>query len=136
MFLSSLSRKEKTLFSDLAIAIVQLDGVVSEHETSVLAMYSKETKTAFDVNKTVVDIEKTIADFLKRSTPQVLRGVLSELVALAKVDGSYSTLELDFIEHVAESWNYDKSVVQKIIDLQEEYARACSAIIMFVNRGE
>jgi len=136
MFLSSLSRKEKTLFSELAIAIVQLDGMVSEHETSILTMYSKEMKTAFDVHKTVDNIEITIEDFLKQSTPQVLRGVLSELVALAKVDGSYSSLELDFIEHIAVSWNYDKSVVQKIIDLQEEYARACSAIIMFVNKGE
>lgn len=136
MFLSALSKKEKILFSDLARVIVHLDGIVSEHETLVLAMYSKEMNITFDMDKTDVDIEKTLADFLKRSTPQVLRGVLSELIALAKIDGAYSPLELSFIEHVAESWNYDKSVVQKIIRLQEEYAKAGSAIIMFVNRGE
>ncbi len=136
MFLSALSKKEKSLFSDLAIAIVHLDGIVSEHETMVLAMYSKEMKITFDINKTDVDIEKTIADFLKRSTPEVLRGVLSELIALAKIDGAYSPLELSFIEHVAESWNYDKSVVQRIIELQEEYERASIAIISFINKGE
>lgn len=136
MFLSDLSKKEKKLFMDLAIFIVNLDGEVSNHEQFVLSVYAAEMKTNYDISSSQTNPDEVIKELYNISTPQVLRGFLTELIALANVDGEYSTLELNFIETIAESWDYNRETIQKIISLQESYSKVLIDIMNFVEKGE
>lgn len=136
MFLSDLSKKEKKLFMDLAIFIVNLDGEVSNHEQFVLSIYAAEMKITYDIGSGKVNPDVAIKELYNISTHQVLRGFLTELIALANVDGKYSSLELNFIETIAESWDYNRETIQKIISLQESYSKVLNDIMDFVEKGE
>lgn len=120
MFLNRLSASEKVAFISLSIYAARANDIISEREYSILEEYYKETGVTFYDIANIKPIEE-VYEVFSNSDYSTKKAVLFELLNLLYADGSYDTLEKDFLEKFAISIGLSNEDLDQIIDLVWKY---------------
>ena len=120
MFLNRLSASEKVAFISLSIYAARANDIISEREYSILEEYYKETGVTFYDIANIKPIEE-VYEVFSNSDYSTKKAVLIELLNLLYADGSYDTLEKDFLEKFAISIGLSNEDLDQIIDLVWKY---------------
>lgn len=120
MFLNRLSASEKVAFISLSIYAARANDIISEREYSILEEYYKETGVTFYDIANIKPIEE-VYEVFSNSDYSTKKAVLFELLNLLYADGSYDTLEKDFLEKFAISSGLSNEDLDQIIDLVWKY---------------
>ena len=119
MLLSTLNRKEKLKFLDLAMHMVSVDGEPTEIEQRLLNMMLAEVGDGivqeyhFSLSK---DLQETIK-FFEKATPQVKRIVYYNLLKVTMTDDFYNTTEHFFLEDIRERFGINELKKKQIMRL-------------------
>lgn len=119
MLLSTLNRKEKLKFLDLAMHMVSVDGEPTEIEQRLLNMMLAEVGDGivqeyhFSLSK---DLQETIK-FFEKATPQVKRIVYYNLLKVTMTDDFYNTAEHFFLEDIRERFGINELKKKQIMRL-------------------
>lgn len=137
MLLSSLTRKQKLKFLDLAIHIVSVDGEATAYETRILNMMLAEVgddiikEYTFSLSS---DLNETL-DFFKEQPKTVRNVVLLNLLKLSLFDDLYNTTEHFLLDHVRRTFKISIAKRKELIallyeerDLNEKARRVCIAL--------
>lgn len=136
MFLNSLNPTEKDNFMKLAMAVIKADGIVEESEKQILSAYANEMQMPVCSLDEQGDINKVIKEFAMNSTSQTKRIVFLELLALVFADGSYAIEEKALVQELADAFDFDKSFIEQVVNLEDAYVTAYMSLVNLIEKGE
>jgi tellurite resistance protein len=125
MFLNALSSEDKPKFLSLLYIAAKSDGVLEECEISHISAYALEMGIE-NKNNDAESLEEVINHF--KSRPETIRRiVIAEVLALAHIDGKFSSEEQRLIENMDEEFSLPKDFKNKILEwvntIQPLYAK-------------
>lgn len=132
MFLNQLNQKEKGIFLQLAILVIQADKTIEESEKVFIEEYAHEMDIpSYDLNSDVdaKSLCKTIGEL---SSYAVKRIFLVELMACANADGHYDMEEKELIDSMAIDFGLNEQDMSECVRLLEKYTLATAALTRFV----
>ena len=110
MFIGNLSETEKKSFATLAWHLVNIDGVLTDSEESVLD--SIEIETGHRGGDLTEDYMPLANHFDSRKSRI---SVLLELLSLAHVDGHYDLTEVTMINRLADAFSVDETELEMLL---------------------
>ena len=115
MFLSVLSKKEKSVFARLLLKLAEIDGVVSPQEEDLISVYLSEMDLSQDdIGFSESTIDELIEVF-SRSSEVVKKSTFIELLALAHADNDYSKSEQELLNSIQSSFSLTDDYVNQVI---------------------
>lgn len=135
MFLNRLSASEKVAFISLSIYAASANDIISEREYAILEEYYKETGVTFYDIANIKPIEE-VYEVFSNSDYSTKKAVLFELLNLLYADGSYDTLEKDFLEKFAISIGLSNEDLDQIIDLVWKYIDVINKIADVITQSD
>ena len=135
MFLNQLSSPEKAAFISLSIYAARANDTISEREYSILEEYYKETGITFN---DIVNIKplNEIYEVFSLSERRIKKAVLFEVLNLLYADGSYDTLEKEFLNKFASAIGLSNEDVNQIIDLVWRYIDVINEIADVITQSD
>ena len=131
MFLNSLSKKQKTLFMELAIKAAEANGVVELAEKNMLKAYSMEMEIPpFYTSDS--DVENVLQETKAISTESELRVVLFELMGILISDEEFDESEKAFLNKVSEVFNISQAQCDEMLQLLYDYSSLYQKIVSTV----
>lgn len=134
MLLSTLNRKEKLKFLDLAIHMVSIDGEATEHEARILNIMLAEVgdniikEYTFSLSS---DVNETIDFFTEQAAP-VRNIVFLNLLSITMIDDIYNTSEHFFLDGIRRKFKISLAKRKEFYnllyderDLKEKAKRLC-----------
>ena len=135
MFLNQLSASEKVAFISLSIYAARANDTISEREYSIIEEYYKETGITFSDIANIKPIEE-VYEVFSHSDNRTKKAVLFEVLNLLYADGSYDTLEKDFLEKFALSIGLSNEELDQIIDLVWKYIDVINEIADVITQSD
>ena len=133
MLLSTLNRKEKLKFLDLALHLVAVDGEPSDYEDRILNLMLEEIggdiaqEYTFKLSQ---DLDETL-EFFKQAPAPVRNTVYLNLARLPLFDDLYNTRQHFFLESIREDFDITETKKRQLMrlvyaqrDLKEKIKRA------------
>lgn len=107
MYLCHLEKEEKQAFYNIAVALVNSDGIFSPEEKNLLDAAASEMKLLEPVEThTNFDISEECKKFKNKKSQKI---VAIELLMLSFADGSFSKSEEEIIEKILVHFNLDET---------------------------
>lgn len=100
MFLAELSKKNQKNYLELAFALVNADGKVTDEELNTLNLYKAEIPDMQDINAYRTDDISVAIEELGTLDIRSRKKVYFELISLAYTDNEFSDEEREFIKNI------------------------------------
>lgn len=112
MFLNELNESERKDFMGLATIAIDVDGKVTDDEKAVLATYAYECKLPDykPGNRSIEDILSS----LQKSSPQIKKIVLIELLGIFAADKKWSDSEINMMYQVSRSFDIPDTMTNRL----------------------
>jgi tellurite resistance protein len=110
MFLGKLNEEEKKLFLNLAVKVAEANGIVAEAEKNMINQYCLEMGLSV-TQKNNKSIDEAIDGFSKSSV-EIKRIVMIELIGLCMSDEKYETEERSIIEKIAQALDISNETIE------------------------
>ena len=110
MFLGKLNEEEKKLFLNLAVKVAEANGIVAEAEKNMINQYCLEMGLSV-TQKNNKSIDEAIDGFSKSSV-EIKRIVMIELIGLCMSDEKYETEERSIIEKIAQALDISNEAIE------------------------
>jgi hypothetical protein len=134
MLLKYLSKPEQELFLELCNFAANIDNDYSEQEKNYIQEYRQEM--ALDENAyTIKELEydEIVKKILEISTPESIRRIIIELIALLKSDGILHSQENNLIAKLQEDFKLSSDILKEIYESLENLENAYAKIFAIVN---
>ena len=134
MLLKYLSKPEQELFLELCNFAANIDNDYSEQEKNYIQEYRQEM--ALDENAyTIKELEydEIVKKILEISTPESIRRIIIELVALLKSDGILHSQENNLMAKLQEDFKLSSDILKEIYASLENLENAYAKIFAIVN---
>lgn len=128
MFLNSLNDKQKTLFLELAIKAAEANGTVELEEKNMLKTFAIEMNIR-PFYTTERKTEEIVNELMGISNERDLKIILFEILGILISDKVFDINERTFIDNVVKTCNMDTSLVEKMLNLLNDYVRIYNNII-------
>lgn len=135
MYLTKLSEREKELFLNLANAVVLADGQVVEQELSSLNYYSREMNFPYCMKNEISNLDEILNELREKSTDEIKRVFLLELLALAFADKDYAEAEEEILKKICAAFGFSNSVYFKTLYLVVDYLSDLDKMGKFIEKG-
>lgn len=113
MFLNALSLEDKPKFLSLLYITAKLDGVLDESEISHIGAYALEM--GIENNGHDSEPLKEVIDHFKARPETIRKIVLTEILALAHIDGKFCSEEQAFVKNMNEEFSLPKDFKDEIL---------------------
>lgn len=135
MFLNLLNGEEKSIFMQLAIAVIQADGKLEKKEKAFIADYSREMGIeSYDLGKEIQALP--LAEKIgTESSDSVKRIFLLELLACAYADGDFAESEKSLMQSFVKAFGLSEACLQTCQTLLEKYTDISAKLMTFVQEG-
>ena len=134
MLLKYLSKPEQELFLELCNFAANIDNDYSEQEKNYIQEYRQEM--ALDENAYTIkglEYDEIVKKILEISTPESIRRIIIELVALLKSDGILHSQENNLIAKLQEDFKLSSDILKEIYESLENLENAYAKIFAIVN---
>ena len=131
MFLNCLNNKQKKLFIELAIKAAESNGIVPIEQKNMLKSFALEMNIEPQYTSNS-DVELIISELKSISTEKELRVILFEILGIIVSDSVFDEKERAFVNHWVEMCDFDKSNVDKMVELLQKYSNLYTEIVNFV----
>jgi hypothetical protein len=134
MLLKYLSRPEQELFLELCNFAANIDNDYSEQEKNYIQEYRQEM--ALDENAYTIkglEYDEIVKKILEISTPESIRRIIIELIALLKSDGILHSQENNLIAKLQEDFKLSSDILKEIYESLENLENAYAKIFAIVN---
>lgn len=134
MLLKYLSRPEQELFLELCNIAANIDNNYSEVEKNYIQEYRQEMildESAYTIKGLVYD--EIVKKILEISTPESIRRIMIELVALLKSDGVFHSQENNLMARLQEDFKLSDDSLKEILESLENLEKAYTRIFAIVN---
>lgn len=133
MFLAELSKENQKNYLEVAYALVNADGKVTEEELNNLNLYKVEIPGMSDINDYKTNsISETIKElsFLDNKTK---KKVYFELVSLAYTDSEYSVEEKELIKSIISVFGLSASECKEMDSIAEGFVNLLNRLGVLIN---
>ncbi len=120
MYLNYLSIEEKGIFMELAYNLVYADGKYDEQERLTIENYCHEMNMDSFYERIGISVDDCIKS-LGKSSNESKKIIIFELMALAIVDGDYSTEERKIIKKILDANGIDDEFANSVEQLLYKY---------------
>lgn len=134
MLLKYLSKPEQELFLELCNFAANIDNDYSEQEKNYIQEYRQEM--ALDENAYTIkglEYDEIVKKILEISTPESIRRIIIELIALLKSDGILHSQENNLIAKLQEDFKLSSDILKEIYESLENLENAYTKIFAIVN---
>lgn len=134
MLLKYLSKPEQELFLELCNFAANIDNDYSEQEKNYIQEYRQEM--ALDENAYTIkglEYDEIVKKILEISTPESIRRIIIELVALLKSDGILHSQENNLMAKLQEDFKLSSDILKEIYASLENLENAYAKIFAIVN---
>ena len=134
MLLKYLSKPEQELFLELCNFAANIDNDYSEQEKNYIQEYRQEM--ALDENAYTIkglEYDEIVKKILEISTPESIRRIIIELIALLKSDGILHSQENNLIAKLQEDFKLSSDILKEIYESLENLENAYAKIFAIVN---
>jgi hypothetical protein len=134
MLLKYLSKPEQELFLELCNFTANIDNDYSEQEKNYIQEYRQEM--ALDENAYTIkglEYDEIVKKILEISTPESIRRIIIELIALLKSDGILHSQENNLIAKLQEDFKLSSDILKEIYESLENLENAYTKIFAIVN---
>lgn len=134
MLLKYLSRPEQELFLELCNFAANIDNDYSEQEKNYIQEYRQEMtldENAYTIKG--VEYDEIVKKILEISTPESIRRIIVELVALLKSDGILHSQENNLMAKLQEDFKLSSDILKEIYESLENLENAYAKIFAIVN---
>lgn len=134
MLLKYLSKPEQELFLELCNFAANIDNDYPEQEKNYIQEYRQEM--ALDENAYTIkglEYDEIVKKILEISTPESIRRIIIELIALLKSDGILHSQENNLIAKLQEDFKLSSDILKEIYESLENLENAYAKIFAIVN---
>ena len=134
MLLKYLSKPEQELFLELCNFAANIDNDYSEQEKNYIQEYRQEM--ALDENAYTIkglEYDEIVKKILEISTPESIRRIIIELIALLKSDGILHSQENNLMAKLQEDFKLSSDILKEIYESLENLENAYAKIFAIVN---
>jgi hypothetical protein len=134
MLLKYLSKPEQELFLELCNFAANIDNDYPEQEKNYIQEYRQEM--ALDENAYTIkglEYDEIVKKILEISTPESIRRIIIELIALLKSDGILHSQENNLIAKLQEDFKLSSDILKEIYESLENLENAYTKIFAIVN---
>lgn len=134
MLLKYLSKPEQELFLELCNFAANIDNDYSEQEKNYIQEYRQEMtldEDAYTIKG--LEYDEIVKKILEISTPESIRRIIIELVALLKSDGILHSQENNLMAKLQEDFKLSSDILKVIYASLENLENAYAKIFSIVN---
>lgn len=133
MFLAELSKENQKNYLEVAYALVNADGKVTEEELNNLNLYKAEIPGMSDINDYKTNsISETIKE-LSLLDNKTKKKVYFELISLAYIDAEYSDEEKELIKSVISEFGLSDSECKEMDAIAENLMNLLNRLGVLIN---
>ncbi len=133
MFLAELSKENQKNYLEVAYALVNADGKVTEEELNNLNLYKAEIPSMSDINDYKTNsISETIKK-LSLLDNKIKKKVYFELVSLAYTDSEYSVEEKELIKSIISEFGLSDSECKEMDSIAEGFVNLLNRLGVLIN---
>lgn len=134
MLLKYLSRLEQELFLELCNIAANIDNNYSAVEKNYIQEYRQEMildESAYTIKG--LEYDEIVKKVLEISTPESIKRIMIELVALLKSDGVFHSQENNLMARLQEDFKLSDDNLKEILESLEDLEKAYTRIFAIVN---
>ena len=128
MFLFDLTEEQKELFIDLAIGVVEANGVVDKSEKELLARYCREMALEYREKANITDYKMVIEKLKEVSDEAVLRKISIEIIALMYADNDLAEEENEILDQMQNIFDFSTHTMGELIFVTKHLLLSLSLI--------
>ncbi len=128
MFLFDLTEEQKELFIDLAIGVVEANGVVDNSEKELLARYCREMAIEYREKANNVDYKDVLKKLKEVSDEAVLRKISIEIIALMYADNDLAEEENEILDQIQNIFEFSTHTMGELVFVTKHLLLSLSLI--------
>lgn len=137
MFLKELSKREKELFLELAVAMSKVDGDAKLSEQEMLDAYTSEMQIEkVNINEfNEVSVDKCLSELAAIASPRSKRSILLEINGLIYADNVRTKEEAELEDKIIKNFSVSQEEYKEAIRLLNEYMQMAYSLYSYVEKG-